>query len=62
MRLSISSIDGPFGISDIDMIEQNQDTLNRLTTKEQENLLKAGSFVTYPKGVKIPNDDSTLKG
>lgn len=61
MRISIGSDDGPYGISDIDMIEQNQDTLNRLTTKQQENLLKAGSFVTYPKGVKIPNDDSTLK-
>ena len=32
----------------IDMIEEHQDTLNRLTTKETENILKAGSFVTYP--------------
>ena len=61
MRVSISSDEGIYGISDIDMIEQNQDTLNRITTKEQENLLKAGSFVTYPEGVKIPADDSTLK-
>lgn len=61
MRLSISSDESIFGISDIDMIEQNQDTLNRLTTKEEENILKAGSFVTYPEGTKIPTDDSTLK-
>lgn len=61
MRLSISSDESMFGISDIDMIEQNQDTLNRLTTKEEENILKAGSFVTYPEGTKIPTDDSTLK-
>lgn len=61
MRLSLSSIDSIYGVSDIDMIEQNQDTLNRITTKEEENILKAGSFVTYPQGVKIPNDDSTLK-
>lgn len=61
MRLSISTDDDMFGISDIDMIEQNQDTLNRLTTKEEENILKAGSFVTYPEGTKIPADDSTLK-
>ena len=61
MRVSISSDENIFGLSDIDMIEQNQDTLNRITTKEQENLLKAGSFVTYPEGVKIPADDSTLK-
>ena len=61
MRVSISSDDSIFGISDIDMIEQNQDTLNRITTKEEENLLKAGSFVTYPEGVNIPADDSTLK-
>lgn len=61
MRLSISSDEDIYGISDIDMIEQNQDTLNRLTTKEEENILKAGSFVTYPEGTKIPTDDSTLK-
>ena len=61
MRLSISSDEDIYGISDIDMIEQNQDTLNRLTTKEEENILKAGSFVTYPEGTKIPADDSTLK-
>lgn len=61
MRVNISSEDSIYGLSDIDMIEQNQDTLNRLTTKEQENLLKAGSFVTYPEGTKIPSDDSTLK-
>lgn len=61
MRLSISSDESMFGVSDIDMIEENQDTLNRLTTKETENILKAGSFVTYPEGTKIPTDDSTLK-
>ena len=61
MRQSISDEDSIFGISDIDMIKQNQDTLNRLTTKEEENILKAGSFVTYPEGTKIPADDSTLK-
>ena len=61
MRVSISDETSIYGRSDIDMIEQNQDTLNRITTKEEENLLKAGSFVTYPEGVKIPADDSTLK-
>lgn len=61
MRLAISSDETVYGVSDIDRIEQNQDTLNRITTKEAENILKAGSFVTYPKGVNIPADDSTLK-
>ena len=61
MRLNISSDESIFGKSDVDLLEQNQDTLNRLTTKEEENILKAGSFVTYPKGTKIPADDSTLK-
>lgn len=61
MRLNVSSDEDIYGKSDIDMIEQNQDTLNRITTKEQENILKAGSFVTYPEGTKVPADDSTLK-
>ena len=61
MRLAVSDDTSIFGISDIDMVEQNQDTLNRITTKEEENILKAGSFVTYPQGTKVPADDSTLK-
>lgn len=61
MRLNVSSDEDIYGKSDIDLVEQNQDTLNRLTTKEEENILKAGSFVTYPEGTKIPADDSTLK-
>lgn len=61
MRVSVSDENSIYGISDIDRIEQNQDTINRITTKDEENILKAGSFVTYPKGINIPNDDSTLK-
>lgn len=61
LRINVSSLRDIFGLSDVDRIEQNQDTLNRLTTKSQENLLKAGSFVTYPEGTRIPADDATLK-
>lgn len=59
-RLNISS-DGLYGISDIDLLEGNQISMNKILTKMEENILKAGSFVTKPKGVNIPNTDETLK-
>ena len=35
--------------------------MNKILTKMEENILKAGSFVTKMKGVNIPDNDETLK-
>jgi hypothetical protein len=35
--------------------------MNKILTKMEENVLKAGSIVTAPVGVNIPNNDETLK-
>lgn len=61
MRLNISDDEGLYGVSDIDLLESNQISMNKILTKMEENVLKAGSFVTMPKGVNIPNTDETLK-
>lgn len=61
MRVNISDDESPYGISDIDVLEQNQEGLNKVHTKMEQNILKAGSFVTVPKGVNVPNTDETLK-
>lgn len=61
LRVNISNEESIFGKSDISILEKNQETLNKINTKMAENILKAGSFVTHPADVKIPNDDSTLK-
>lgn len=61
LRRNISDDGSLYGISDIDLLEGNQISMNKILTKMEENVLKAGSFVTKPKGVNIPNTDETLK-
>lgn len=61
LRRNISDDTSLYGKSDIDLLEGNQISMNKILTKMEENVLKAGSFVTKPKGVNIPNTDETLK-
>lgn len=60
-RKNISKEGDLYGVSDISVLEENQMSMNKILTKMQENVLKAGSFVTAPVGVNIPNTDETLK-
>ena len=59
--LQLHNVEDTFEGSDIDLLEGNQISMNKILTKMEENVLKAGSFVTKPKGVNIPNNDETLK-
>jgi hypothetical protein len=61
MRRNISDDESLYGVSDIDLLEGNQISINKILTKMEENVMKAGSFVTKPNGVNIPNTDETLK-
>jgi RNA polymerase subunit RPABC4/transcription elongation factor Spt4 len=61
MRVNISDTEGLYGISDIDILENNQESLNKVLTKIQENVLKGGAIVTVPTNVNVPNTDDTLK-
>lgn len=61
LRRNISDDNSLYGISDIDLLENNQISMNKILTKMEENVLKAGSFVTVPTNVNIPNNDETLK-
>lgn len=61
LRKNISDDNSLYGISDIDLLEGNQISMNKILTKMEENVMKAGSFVTTPVGVNIPNTDETLK-
>lgn len=61
MRRNISADGELYGVSDIDLLEGNQISMNKILTKMEENILKAGSFVTKPNGVNIPNTDESLK-
>lgn len=61
MRKNISDDEELYGVSDVDLLESNQISMNKILTKMEENVLKAGSFVTVPTGVNVPNTDETLK-
>lgn len=61
IRKNISDDESLYGVSDIDLLEENQESMNKILTKMEENILKAGSFVTKMKGVNIPDNDETLK-
>lgn len=61
LRKNISDDEDLWGISDIDLLEGNQISMNKILTKMEENVLKAGSIVTVPTGVNVPNNDETLK-
>ena len=61
IRTNVSQTDSLYGISDIDTLENAQESSNKLLSKMEQNVLKGGSFVTVPdkKGLKL--DDETLK-
>lgn len=60
-RKNISKSDSLYGVSDVDLLEQDQESLNKLHTKMEENVMKGGSIVTVPSNVNVPNTDETLK-
>lgn len=60
-RVNISSDDSMYGISDIDQLENNQITLNNVTTKIEQNILKGGSVVVIPNKANFKIDNETLK-
>lgn len=61
LRKNISVCDELYGVSDIDVLRNNQESMNKILTKMEENILKAGSLVLKPKNVNIPKTDETLK-
>ncbi|WP_298022216.1 hypothetical protein [uncultured Dysosmobacter sp.] len=51
LRKNVSASGRFLGGSDIDAIEDQQNTLNKIGTKVNEKVLGGGSFVTMPKGM-----------
>lgn len=61
LRRNISKFGSFLGGSDVDVIEDQQEAIKKLGTKIDEKVLKGGSFVTLPEGVKIETTDRELK-
>lgn len=61
LRKNISMFDKLLGFSDVEVIDDQQDTIKKLGSKINEKLLKGGSYVTLPSGVGIETTDEELK-
>lgn len=61
LRKNITANDRLLGGSDTEAIIDQQDTIKKLGTKINEKLLKGGSYVTLPRGVKVETNDKELK-
>ena len=56
------TMEGRFlGVSDVDVIADQQESVKKFGTKIEEKLLKGGSYVTMPEGVQIETTDEELK-
>lgn len=64
LRKNVSKTGRFLGGSDVDAIEDQQNTLNKLSTKINEKVLGGGSFTTIPKGmgrIMTDGDNRTLE-
>ena len=60
-RPAISSVDNIYGISEVKMILDMQDVINKVLTKSTDKTLKSGAVVTKPEKMKISDTDDTFK-
>ena len=60
-RPAVSSLDSIYGISEVKMLLEIQDAVNKVLTKSVDKTLKSGAVVTKPRKVKIADTDETFK-
>lgn len=60
-RPAISSIESMYGISEVFILLDMQDSINKMLTKMEEKTLKSGVVITKPERVKMNNTDETFK-
>lgn len=60
-RPAISSSDSIYGISEVKIILEMQDGINKVLTKAIDKTLKSGAVVTKPEKMKINDTDDTFK-
>lgn len=61
LRRNVRRADSLLGGSDVAVIMDQQDSIKKMGAKIDEKILKGGSFVTLPEGVKIETTDRELK-
>lgn len=60
-RLSVSSLDTIYGISEVGILLDMQDSVNKILTKVEDKILKSGAVVTKPDKMKLNDEDETFK-
>lgn len=60
-RPAVSSINNIYGISEVKILLDMQDAVNKVLTKAVDKTLKSGAVVTKPEKVKIADTDETFK-
>lgn len=61
LRRNVTKADKLLGGSDTEILIDQQDTIKKLGDKINEKLLKGGSYITLPEGVKVELNDKELK-
>lgn len=60
-RLSVSSLDTIYGISEVSILLDMQDSINKILTKVEDKILKSGAVVTKPHNMKMNDTDESFK-
>lgn len=60
-RPAISSTDSIYGVSEVKIVLDMQDAINKVLTKAVDKTLKSGTVVTKPAKMKINDSDETFK-
>lgn len=60
-RVSVSSLDSIYGVSEVGILLEMQDTVNKILTKVADKIMKSGAVVTKPAKMKIDDTDETFK-
>lgn len=60
-RPSISSLDTIYGISEVSILLDMQDSVNKILSKVEDKILKSGAVVTKPHNMKINDTDESFK-
>lgn len=60
-RPAVSSINNIYGISEVKILLDMQDAINKVLSKAVDKTLKSGTIVTKPEKVKITDTDDTFK-
>lgn len=60
-RQSISSLDTIYGISNVSILLDMQDSVNKILTKVEDKILKSGAVVTKPEKIKLNEKDESFK-